>query len=34
MYININNQRISINKILYTVIGAVLFFIGMAFIKP
>lgn len=34
MYININNQRISISKILYTVIGTVLFFIGMAFIKP
>lgn len=34
MYVNINNQRVNINKLIYTVIGIVAIAIGMAFAMP
>lgn len=34
MYANINNQRVNINKIIYSVIGIIVIFIAMAFVRP
>ena len=34
MYTNVNNQRISINKIIYAVVALAVFGIAMAFVKP
>lgn len=34
MYANINNQRVNINKIIYSIIGIIVIFIAMAFVRP